>query len=618
MEDSNMKKIFKISIVSIVSIVSIAFTSCEDFLTIKPTDRIVEEDFWEDKADLQNVVAAAYQKLTGMMTNYIQWGECRSDNLIITNGKTWENMKDIMNANLLPTQSEFQWTTLYNEINYCNKILAHGPEVIERDLSFSENDWEPIRAEAITLRALMHFYLVRVWGEVPYVTTDYNNDSQDFLIAQSSQEQVLTNIIDDLESVKDKAMEDYGEEVWNKGRVTKKTVRALLADVYLWRANKNYSADSVAVYGEEWKTDLENCVKCCEEVITMLKNDRVKSLNKTGKVLGGVTADDLTMSDMLIQNEKSNNNRYQTTTGAYMNIFGQGNSMESIFEVQVDGTNNTNGVNSSYFWSISNKTAGTLSASDALVNSLLADPNDVDATVVFTRADHRRWENLYYDGADQKEYPVIKYDMTSVNQYNGSGDVLKNNDPTSATDFKCQQTLRTSSTNSANWIFYRISDMMLMKAEALNLLYRDASYDEEKQKEAFNLVREIFYRSNPYLYTTNKKNSDPDSLKFDKFTAVDGKDLGKLILAERQREFMFEGKRWFDLVRYAQRTGSTADMLKLLVRKYGDNQNAIKAKLSTITSLFSPIYKDEMKANKLLHQNAVWKDNESTSKTDDL
>ena len=613
-----MKKIFKISIVSIVSIVSIAFTSCEDFLTIKPTDRIVEEDFWEDKADLQNVVAAAYQKLTGMMTNYIQWGECRSDNLIITNGKTWENMKDIMNANLLPTQSEFQWTTLYNEINYCNKILAHGPEVIERDLSFSENDWEPIRAEAITLRALMHFYLVRVWGEVPYVTTDYNNDSQDFLIAQSSQEQVLTNIIDDLESVKDKAMEDYGEEVWNKGRVTKKTVRALLADVYLWRANKNYSADSVAVYGEEWKTDLENCVKCCEEVITMLKNDRVKSLNKTGKVLGGVTADDLTMSDMLIQNEKSNNNRYQTTTGAYMNIFGQGNSMESIFEVQVDGTNNTNGVNSSYFWSISNKTAGTLSASDALVNSLLADPNDVDATVVFTRADHRRWENLYYDGADQKEYPVIKYDMTSVNQYNGSGDVLKNNDPTSATDFKCQQTLRTSSTNSANWIFYRISDMMLMKAEALNLLYRDASYDEEKQKEAFNLVREIFYRSNPYLYTTNKKNSDPDSLKFDKFTAVDGKDLGKLILAERQREFMFEGKRWFDLVRYAQRTGSTADMLKLLVRKYGDNQNAIKAKLSTITSLFSPIYKDEMKANKLLHQNAVWKDNESTSKTDDL
>ena len=613
-----MKKIFKISIVSIVSIVSIAFTSCEDFLTIKPTDRIVEEDFWEDKADLQNVVAAAYQKLTGMMTNYIQWGECRSDNLIITNGKTWENMKDIMNANLLPTQSEFQWTTLYNEINYCNKILAHGPEVIERDLSFSENDWEPIRAEAITLRALMHFYLVRVWGEVPYVTTDYNNDSQDFLIAQSSQEQVLTNIIDDLESVKDKAMEDYGEEVWNKGRVTKKTVRALLADVYLWRANKNYSADSVAVYGEEWKTDLENCVKCCEEVITMLKNDRVKSLNKTGKVLGGVTADDLTMSDMLIQNEKSNNNRYQTTTGAYMNIFGQGNSMESIFEVQVDGTNNTNGVNSSYFWSISNKTAGTLSASDALVNSLLADPNDVDATVVFTRADHRRWENLYYDGADQKEYPVIKYDMTSVNQYNGSGDVLKNNDPTSATDFKCQQTLRTSSTNSANWIFYRISDMMLMKAEALNLLYRDASYDEEKQKEAFNLVREIFYRSNPYLYTTNKKNSDPDSLKFDKFMAVDGKDLGKLILAERQREFMFEGKRWFDLVRYAQRTGSTADMLKLLVRKYGDNQNAIKAKLSTITSLFSPIYKDEMKANKLLHQNAVWKDNESTSKTDDL
>ena len=36
-------------------VASSAFTSCEDFLTILPTDQIPEESFWQDKADLDNV-----------------------------------------------------------------------------------------------------------------------------------------------------------------------------------------------------------------------------------------------------------------------------------------------------------------------------------------------------------------------------------------------------------------------------------------------------------------------------------------------------------------------------------------------------------------------------------
>ena len=42
---------------------SASFTSCDDFLTILPTDQIPEEHFWQDKADLENVRAGAYQLL---------------------------------------------------------------------------------------------------------------------------------------------------------------------------------------------------------------------------------------------------------------------------------------------------------------------------------------------------------------------------------------------------------------------------------------------------------------------------------------------------------------------------------------------------------------------------
>ena len=77
-------------------------------------------------------------------------------------------------------------------------------------------------------------------------------------------------------------------------------------------------------------------------------------------------------------------------------------------------------------------------------------------------------------------------------------------------------------------------------------------------------------------------------------------------MRERQREFFAEGKRWFDLVRMALRDNSTQKMLNLLTAKYATNASAIKAKLATLNSLFSPVLKDEIKVNPALVQNPAW------------
>ena len=628
MEESNMKKIIinnnkaigkiagcKAGLASLALAATLSLTSCDDFLTITPSDQIVEEDFWEDKSDLQNVMSACYTRYVNMLTQLMQWGEMRSDNFTLATGVTNNPIKNTMNANLLPNYSIFDWTDLYNEINFCNKVLAHGDEIVAKDESFSQGDWEPIKAEAMTLRALSHFYLVRVWGEVPYVTTDYNNDSQDFLTPQSSQQAVLDSIISELEIAKDLAMNDYGQTVWNKGRVTKKAVYALLADVYLWRASKNASADSVAIYGNQSKEDYQKCIDCCDWVIEQMTQDRVEDLNKNGKVLGGVKTSDLTIEDLLIPNERSVNNKYFTDSeiGAFSRIFGSGNSMESIFELQIDGTNNSNSVNT-YFWNISKSTVGTFTGSDPIFNTVISTPNDLAPTTVFSKTDYRRWETLRFEKVDQLTFPIYKFNVTDVTQYNGSGATSVMQDNSSTSNFHCTQSpTRSTSTNSCNWIFYRLSDMMLMKAEAMSQLYDD----EEHLKEAFQLCRHIFKRSNPYAYATNNSYAKNDSLNFEVFNTQEGVEA--LVMAERQREFIGEGKRWFDLVRYAQRKASTSDMLKkYLGRKYSENKNAVSAKLATITSLFSPIYINQMKANKYLHQNSVWNANESTSKTDDL
>ena len=591
--------------------VGVGFTSCEDYLTITPTNRIVEEDFWEDKNDLQNVVNACYARLirNDIMKKYIEWGEMRGDNFERTTGNSSTDILNVMNANLLSTNDMFDWTQFYNAINYCNKVLAHGEETIARDESFSRGDWLPIRAEMITLRAFCHYYLLRTFGEVPYVTFDYNNDSQDFLIAQSTQIQVLDSIIKDLESIKADAMNDYGNTVQNAGRVTKKTVYTMLADVYLWRAS--YKAGRPDIAGSTTaQQDYEKCIECCNWVMDTMVENYKKQLNESGAVLGGVT--DLTVEDLLIPNIESTTSTrvsYSSITGAYDYIFGVGNSRETIFELQLDGTNNSNSMMTGYFYNLSNSRIGSLVCSSSLMGGVETNPNSLTPNYIYTKTDYRRYETAMYTGADQTDFPLGKYIESTVTQYNGTSVSSGMKDNSGSTTINVSYS-RKSVPLSSNWIVYRLSDVMLMKAEAMSQVYSD----EANLKEAFNLVRLIFKRSNPLAY--ENRPTATDSLDFTAFNTQEGMEA--LVMQERQREFVGEGKRWFDLVRYAQRRNSTSDMLRMLTRKYGDNKKAIEAKLASMLSLFSPIYTDEIKSNSLLHQNDAWGTEESSSRTDNL
>jgi len=600
---NNMKKLLALTLTGILLLT----VSCDDFLTITPTSSIVEEEFWEDKNDLDNVVHACYARLIkeDIMNKFIQWGELRSDNFEKATGVSSTNVTNVMNANLLSTNSMFNWTCMYNAINYCNKVLAHGPEIVQKDESFSEGEWLPIRAEMITLRALCHFYLVRTFGEVPYVTKDYNNDSQDFLLPQSSQLEVLDSIINDLESVKSTAMNSYGNTADDKGKITKKAVYALLADVYLWRASLKEGDPKLG--GTTAAEDYQSCADCCDWVISEMEADYKEDLNKSGENLEAV--DEITLEDLFIQNVESSGSSGYVDQGmsVYDHIFGEGNSRESIFELQIDGTQNTNQMITNTFYNIKESKIQTLVCSNSLISSVDANPNTEIPNAIFTKTDYRRWETGQYTGTEQTDYPLAKYTYSYYTQWNGTS-LMSGMKDNNATTYASSKTVKTP--NAANWIVYRLSDIVLMKAEALCQL----SADENTLKTAFNLVREVFRRSNPFAYLNRP--AETDSLNFESFNSQDA--LENLVMAERQREFVGEGKRWFDLVRYAQRHGSTSGMLKMLTRKYGDNKKAIEAKLASLKSLFAPINNDELKNNSLLHQNEVWGTTESTSKTDEL
>ena len=80
--------------------------SCEDFLTIYPTDKVVLENYWKTKTDVENVVANSYRLMTksSVLDRLIVWGELRSDNVVegTYDASKHGDIKKIMEANLLP------------------------------------------------------------------------------------------------------------------------------------------------------------------------------------------------------------------------------------------------------------------------------------------------------------------------------------------------------------------------------------------------------------------------------------------------------------------------------------------------------------------------------------
>jgi hypothetical protein len=90
--------------------------------------------------------------------------------------------------------------------------------------------------------------------------------------------------------------------------------------------------------------------------------------------------------------------------------------------------------------------------------------------------------------------------------------------------------------------------------------------------------------------------------------------MEKLLFMERKREFMFEGKRWFDLVRKSLRDNSTRYLANEATQKQKENAVAIKIQLADINAIFWPYNRDELKRNNKLKQNSAYSDTEDFQK----
>lgn len=596
-----MKKINNIYnkvVLSLCLAVTGLFSSCsliDDFMTVYPTNQITSETFWEDKNDLNSVVYACYTNFFSTVQKMFAWGELRSDNFLLTSESN-EDLKNIMNANLLETNSWFSWAEFYAGIQFCNLCLQKGPEIVEKDASFAESDWKPIEAELKALRAVYYFYLVRAFRDVPFVVeANDTSNGADNPVPQTASEEILTFLIDDLEAVKDNGMINYGKDDLNKARITKNGIYAILCDLYLWRASKNSSADSLAKYPGEAEADYNKVI----EYADYLTADLIQQFTEEREDYYGSSRSLFKGEEVIPLPLYTTDKNKRIEDKPYNKIFGDKYSLESLIEIAFDGNTNSNSAITTFLNKTSNGNyaAGALSAAAAF-QSVSNKPDD--ATTAYSKSDIRYYENIQKQSGSSTSavFNVMKFYPRNVTT-DGADDITNSNTNISYNSMRNQC--------DANYMLYRISDVLLMKVEAIACLqqYVLKADDEEQLHEGFRVAYGVFSRSNPMI-------DQADDLAFDNYNS--SQLLEEFVMRERQRELFGEGKRWFDLVRYAMRQGSTSKMLNLLVVKYSTNSSAIKAKLATLNSLFNPVYKNELKVNSALVQNPAWVTDETVVK----
>lgn len=578
--------------------------SCEDYLTELPTDSIPEENFWQTKGDVDNVRAAAYYQMTKseLVEKILYWGEFRSDNVDLKNMSN-TSVKYLTEGVLQPTQAMFSWAPFYSGISYCNKVLEKGQEMIDHkvDPTFSPGAWNPIKAEMLSLRALYYFYLVRAYRDVPFITKTISTDTE-ALAARQGQPvtqgvNVLGSLIKDLEECKDYAAKNYGNNMDNKGRFTKNSIRILLADMYLWHACmlQNGIAKGYTVMNESGDTikaqgDLNNmaaqefrrAVELCDEVLEKMDSAyRVKVNENTSQY----TEIERSQPYPLYRISSRGTN---TTDNVYNTIWGTRNSDESIFDLQYDGDRTQNSVLGSLYYSTSNKSAQLMVGKPSLfttINSL-----DDDGTLKgFGKTDIRIRESVEFKDITQSEYPIIKNTAEKV--------AFENKE-----DMAQEGSFESRSKANANWPVYRLSDLMMIKAECLARLDMNGA-DTPELVEGFRLVNKLFERYNPGLDSTGSSAVNTSGRLCHNYAkGKKGSALLELVYRERQREFFSEGKRWFDIVRQAESENKTEDVLSSWVGA----SKSLQTRLRKLDAMYIPYYNDEIKSNPALKQNVVW------------
>lgn len=235
-----MKKIYKLVLVLMVTGM---FTACKKALDVQPQQTIDAGTALQSDQDVNSLIVGGYSLLGGGSlygTNLLMLPDLSGGDGTCTWRGTFQSPRQIANKTMTRnnTDANLTWTAAYNAINTANIALNSLGIVKDADLKTQ------LEGEALFIRGIMHFELVRFYGlpwgatagntqlGVPIKTKPTNTEAEAFeKVPRSTVKEVYDLVIADLT----KAATLLPEE--NEKRASRYAALAFLSRVYLQQGN---------------------------------------------------------------------------------------------------------------------------------------------------------------------------------------------------------------------------------------------------------------------------------------------------------------------------------------------------------------------------------------------
>lgn len=251
--------------------------SCKkEFLDLAPVSNANAQAFYQTQQDIDVAVNAAYAtlQLDGQYRYaYWQFSEVRSDNTI-----NWDGAGNFPDAeidqfkegssNAIITAA---WVDGFRGILLCNVVLDRiGPVSMDKAIK------ESYTGQVKFLRALIYFNMVRVFGDLPLVTTETKTVEEGYAQKRMPVADIYVQIIKDLLDAEQ--LLPASQTGVNTGRASKGSAKGLLGKVYL--TTKDYTSAATKLkevidlgtyklltsYADLWKTTNPNSIESLFEV----------------------------------------------------------------------------------------------------------------------------------------------------------------------------------------------------------------------------------------------------------------------------------------------------------------------------------------------------------------
>ncbi|MBN2806906.1 MAG: RagB/SusD family nutrient uptake outer membrane protein [Prolixibacteraceae bacterium] len=254
----------------IVSIILLTTFGCEKFFEYEPVSLFSNENIFANPDYTEQTILGIYQLMTrdeGYSKRVSMYYGVDTD-IAKCSGELDNGRRGIAKyaANSGNSEIEQPWRNYYIAIERANICIANIPE---SEVYITGTEEDKIRmdyyyGEAIALRALFYFELIRNWGDVPFKTVP-SKAGDDFNLPKTDRDTIYEHLIADLKMAAE--LVPWRSELEPGERFNKGAVKGLLARIALARGGYSLRVNGGMQRGSDHLKYYEIARDACREVI---------------------------------------------------------------------------------------------------------------------------------------------------------------------------------------------------------------------------------------------------------------------------------------------------------------------------------------------------------------